>query len=666
MRRTRRLILLLILAIAAAVGFIYVKQKTYQAKAAPPIPDSLPTGTSARLNGWSYTKDDGDRSAFRIHARDMREISEGTRYELQGVDLRVFHKHNDAFDKVTSEKALFDKTDGVLYSEGAVEITLGVPTAEENKPTGKLLLIKSSGVRYDSKTGKAYTDRPAAFTFDRGEGSATGAEYDPVTGELHMFKDVSLLMHPRTPKGKAMQVEAGNLVYKEKEQKVLLSPWSRLKRDSLTLDAANSTVFLDEGVIQLVDAQNAHGVDLDPKRRLDYAADQLRMSFDEDGIVKTITGENNARLLSTSPTATTTITATRVDMEFDTSADSSTLQKATSRGKSVIESKPVPRPNRPPQETKIMRSEVIEVKMRPGGQEIQTVETHSPGSLEFVPNAPGQKHRFLNGERFWIAYGPQNQIESFRAVTATTRTESEQVKGKPPIPPAITSSKDLLAEFEPKGGTLTKLEQWNDFRYEAGDRKARTDRAVLDNAANTIVLTGPGSRIWDPTGSTSADKILLNQKSGDFEAAGNVTSTRVPEKKKDDSGLLSGDEPIQAKAARMTSSDDNLQIRYEGNAILWQGPNRLQANRILIDRDDEKLEAHGNVVSQFLDKSKDAKSPTAKTPPKAAVFTTIKAPDMTYEVIKGCDGVWRWEITDENGGTYLRSDRCFVEAGLAT
>lgn len=630
MRRTRRLILLLILAIAAAVGFIYIKQKTSQAKAAPPLPDSLPTGTSAKLKGWTLTKDDGNRSVFRIHARDMREISEGNRYELEGVDLRVFHKVNDAFDQVRSEKALFDKSDGVLYSEGDVEITLGVPAGGVPKPTGKLLVIKSSGVRYDSKTGKASTDRAAAFTFDRGEGSATGAEYDPTTGELRMFKDVSLTWRSLSAKGKTMQVKAGALVYKEKEQKVLLSPWSRLQRDTLTLDAADSTVFLNEGIIQLVDAQHAHGIDLDPKRRLDYAADQLRMNFDQDGIVKNITGENNAKLLSTSATASTNITADRVDMEFDTSGDSSTLQKATSRGKSVIESKPIPRVNTQPQETKIMRSEVIEVKMKPGGQEIHTVETHTPGSLEFSPNAPGQKYRLLNGDRFWITYGAQNQIESFRAVTATTRTESEQVKGKPPIPPVITSSKDLLAEFEPKGGTLTKLEQWNDFRYEAGDRKARTDRAVLEYANNSITLTGPTSRIWDPTGFTSADKILLSQKTGDFEALGNVMSMRVPEKKKDASGMLSGDDPIQAKAARMTSTDDNLQIHYEGSAILWQGPNRLKADRIFIDRDNQQLEAHGSVVSQFLDKSNATKSPAPKTSAKAAVFTIIKAPDMTY------------------------------------
>jgi lipopolysaccharide export system protein LptA len=63
--------------------------------------------------------------------------------------------------------------------------------------------------------------------------------------------------------------------------------------------------------------------------------------------------------------------------------------------------------------------------------------------------------------------------------------------------------------------------------------------------------------------------------------------------------MLAGDEPLQAKAARMTSSDDNQQIRYEGNALMWQGSNRLQADRIDIDRKTGKLEAHGNVTSQL-------------------------------------------------------------------
>ena len=56
-------------------------------------------------------------------------------------------------------------------------------------------------------------------------------------------------------------------------------------------------------------------------------------------------------------------------------------------------------------ETHILRSENLEMKMRPGGQEIENVVTHAPGTLEFLPNQPAQHHRILNGNDMLIATG---------------------------------------------------------------------------------------------------------------------------------------------------------------------------------------------------------------------------------------------------------------------
>ena len=113
--------------------------------------------------------------------------------------------------------------------------------------------------------------------------------------------------------------------------------------------------------------------------------------------------------------------------------------------------------------------------------------------------------------------------------------------------------------------------------------------------------------MWDSTGSADADKIVMNQMSGDFTAEGHVTSTRQPDKKKDDSsggGMLSEDEPLHARAKKMISKDNNLDIRYEGDVVLWQGADRLEAETVQIDRDNNLLKAHGHVLSQLLDKVK--------------------------------------------------------------
>ena len=85
----------------------------------------------------------------------------------------------------------------------------------------------------------------------------------------------------------------------------------------------------------------------------------------------------------------------------------------------------------------------------------------------------------------------------------------------------------------------------------------------------------------------------------------------------------------------MVSTSNNQKIHYEGSAVAWQGSNRVEAERLDIDRDAGKMEAHKNVVSQFVDKDKDKKadakaSPKPKTTTAAPIFTVVHAPDLVY------------------------------------
>ena len=92
--------------------------------------------------------------------------------------------------------------------------------------------------------------------------------------------------------------------------------------------------------------------------------------------------------------------------------------------------------------------------------------------------------------------------------------------------------------------------------------------------------------MWDSTGSAAADKIVMNQKSGDFTAEGHVMSTHEPDQNGNSSAMLSTDESdAGARADQMTSTDNNQKIHYEGNAVAWQGANRVEADRLDIDRD---------------------------------------------------------------------------------
>jgi lipopolysaccharide export system protein LptA len=175
------------------------------------------------------------------------------------------------------------------------------------------------------------------------------------------------------------------------------------------------------------------------------------------------------------------------------------------------------------------------------------------------------------------------------------------------------------------------------------------------------VITLEGSaRTSDPTGTAAADRLVLNQKSGDFVADGRVSTTRLPDQKpSSSSSLLSDAELMQGRAQHMTSAEKNQKLHYEGNAVVWQGVNRVEADRIDIDRTGQVFEAHGKVVSQFADKAanknddKTAGNKTEAGKPAAAapVFTVVRAPDLIY--------------TDDTRIAHYQGGAAMVRPGLA-
>jgi len=627
MRRLRWLILAAISVILVAVGATYYGRMTRMREDAPRRPEPLQSGIDLAAEGWHIRKTDHGRPIVEVKARSFRQVKEPLSFELEGVELKLFHDDGESYDQVETARATYDESAGTLYSEGQVQITKGVT---EGEPTDRLVKIVSSGVHFETKTGKAYTDRPAAFTFANGDGKSVGADYDPTTRELHMKSGVELNWRGKSPNAPPTRIQAGYLVYLERDSKVLLSPWARLIRGPLTMDSENAVVTLKDGVMRQVDAEKTRGVRDEPGRRVEYSAEHVHMDLNDDGVVENINGERSARLVSITDAGRTEVNSDRINLTFAPADKDSVLQKAVATGRAVVDSQPAAKPGAQHGETRILRSEIVELRMRPDGREIDNVETQAPGTLEFLPNRPGQPRRFVSGDHFWIAYGPDNTIESFRAINAKTRTENAPKPGSPAPLPVVTSSNELAAHFDPKTHQLTTLEQTRNFHYEEGDRRAQSDKALLDQSQNLMVLTGR-ARVVDPTGSAAADVITMNQKTGDFQADGHVASTRMPDQKGQSSAMLASDEPLQATADHMIAADHHQKIRYSGRAVVWQGGNRLAAENIWIDRDAQTVKASGGVLSQFVDKPKRDKNgrplPAAQ---QQTAFTVVRAPEMTY------------------------------------
>jgi lipopolysaccharide export system protein LptA len=628
LRSTRLLLLLAIVLILGAVGASYYRQRAALSRQAPPPPKALPLGTDSTASSWVYNKYDGQRLVAELRARNFRQLNEPDRLDLEDVEMRLIKPDGKRYDRVRSARAQLDKDHDNLYSDGQVDMTLGVPL--DGPERGRLLTIHGSGVSFNVKTGRATTERQANFTFDLGDGQSVGAVYDPDLRELIMNSQVELHWRGSGPPVKPMKLESGELIYREREAVVLLNNWARLTRENTELNAAGGGIVnLQEGMIRRVLAKQATGGGHYPTREVQYSADEVLMEFNPDGDLEKVTAGPHAHLISTSDTARTTVDCDTATLEFAIVDGESTLSKALTNGHSSLESVPVPRPGVTTPESRRLHSDVILLTMRSGGREIAGFETHAPGHLEFLPNSPGQRHRTLDAERMSAVYGADNQIQTFSAHRASTHTDPEPRPAgdqNPPDPPVLTLSDDLSATFDPKTSQLARLEQWGNFRYQEGDRHARAHRAVLEQAQNVMTLD-QAARVWDSTGSTTAGHILLDQKSGDVQAEGDVVSTRMPDQNGKSSSMLSNDEPMNATAAHMRMTEHNQKIHYDGQAVAWQGANRIWADNLDIDRTQRELAAHGHVRTQFVDQQK--KDAPAKDK-NASTFATVESAALLY------------------------------------
>ena len=104
-----------------------------------------------------------------------------------------------------------------------------------------------------------------------------------------------------------------------------------------------------------------------------------------------ITAERNARLVSSDKSARTTVTGDRLELAFDTSTGESQLRKAQVTGHGQVESVPLISGAAGLPATRVLRSESIDLDMRAGGSEVQSVGDPCAGGYRVPSESSGPK-----------------------------------------------------------------------------------------------------------------------------------------------------------------------------------------------------------------------------------------------------------------------------------
>lgn len=641
MRGFSRLLAFLFLALLLGTGVVYYYQRQFAEASATKPPAPLAENVAGTADRWQWSRTVDGKPIVEVSAREYRMIQSPSRVELEDVELKIFGGSTETYDLVKSRRADVDTQAKTMYSEGEVEITMQVSATGEPLPE-RPMVIRSSKVYFETETGIARSAERTYFQFADGFGESLGAVYNPQTKEVVLDREATFTFQNQEAKGPATRVSASHAIYREVEGTVALSAPSRLERNNLRIDAADSQIFLRQGDIERVEAFEVSGWDEYPGRKLEFGGDRVEMFYREDGTLREIISQGGSRLDSIHAASRNSARSHSMFLLFREGGEDAVLEKAFARGDARLESSPEGKAAET-QPRRILASSEIELQMRPDGSDVERLLTHAPGTLTFLPATPQQRQRTLHSDRMAAEYGEGNRIQSYRATKVNTESlpSAEAValakKEKKPAPaPLKTRSAELEAAFHPESGEMTWMKQWGAFEFDEGARRGRADSALMHQAEKYNLLEGK-ARIWDESGSLQARTIRTAEPSGDMVAEGDVISTRKPEEKAPTQGqaaansspptaLPGGADSMQATAHKMTTRNQNRWIQYEGNARLWQGANRLHADTAIIDRDKQTLEGKGNVFSQI----EEAKSADGKER-SAPLYTLIHADHMIYQ-----------------------------------
>jgi lipopolysaccharide export system protein LptA len=604
MKTLRILLLLAVIVLLAVVVSDYVGTQEAGSVSGMEEPEAIPRNLDSKASRFTWSQSSSNERKVEIHADTFEQIRDTTLLRLDGVELLIYRSDEESYDRIVCESARFDGE--TLYSEGEVTVLLGLVPGPPGESDAKATTIRSTGVTFQSKTGIASTDRHTEYEFAGGVGHSVGSYYDSVHRYFRMDSDAFIEQQASEPGQPPLIIRAGELTYYELGQRVDLKSGASLDHGSQTMHAAEAIVHLDAGMIRRITATEARGAEQQASRQVRFETPKMDAFYSPRQILEHITGSGPSVMTSETGTSVIRAAGNQIDLHYETreGADESVLRDTHVKGSAVIEARPAPGSN---EEGRVRRisSPVLHLRMREDGENMELVETLARGRLELLALEPGGSQDVLDADHIQMFYTAGNQMERLQAA-GNVALERKPGKDDPDAELLQTTSARLEGKFDAGSGEMRVLRQWEKFHFTRGGREGRAGEAEFELAANRVELKNQ-AEVWDANSRTSADRLTLDEETGDFSGHGQVSSVyqEKPAKKasaeaaRNDAPneLFSAAEPVYATAERMVSNQRSGRIEYHGKARLWQGADRVEAEKIIIERPEKKLTAEKNVLS---------------------------------------------------------------------
>lgn len=548
------------------------------------IPGKIGVEIQQSAQGFTVSKSEGGHTLFKVQAGKFVQYRQGGHAELHDVNITLYGHDSDRFDQIYGSEFEYDPQSGDISAKGEVQIDLEGNREGASRPDQAMpkelqnpIHLKTSGLVFNHKRGKAYTKEKIEFRIPQAQGSAIGANYDASTNVLTLESQVEVEFRGGSP---AKLTAVRMRISKDPRLVILEHPEAQTATQRFT--AQETQLFLRSDNT-LDHAVSTGEVKLErvgqPAARVEAGQLTLQMAPRESRLQNAVfTGDVHWQ---SSGDDAVQGRASRVELNF---AGKNVLSTVRTNGDVRLVQHQKQQSNADGQDVEVNASAIS--FFLGGGRHLERAETSGKAQITLRTKGDSPEETLVTAGRFTVKCDRRGRLASMQGGPDARITITS-----PGQPARTSSSNQIAATFHPGSGIEAIVQQGN-VVYTDGDRKAWAGEARYTPADRMLRLSG-SPRVVEGGITIAASNIRLNRGTGDAVADGEVKTTYSDLTEQPDGAMLAASDPIHVTATTMTAHRAPAIAVYSGGARLWQGANVIVAPTIEFDRDHRSVVARG-------------------------------------------------------------------------
>lgn len=638
----RVLALLLLVAGIAALAISYWRLKDRTTFRLRPGQAQLSTEVVGEILNLEHREMKGERLWVLLKADRDIKYSDG-HHKLENVHIEVYPDHGDLPDKISARETLTNEDQTQFLFTGAVQIE-----------TRDRLVAKAEQVEYDVKTEVANVTTPVSFERENISGRADAASLEAKSKKLELKGAVEITVRPEAGgqpaaaspaglpkmnlKGRPVTVKSAQAVFDQAAMNINFSGGATAEqgRDVMSGETLSGQLTEQKRVKFITAKTRAYLRSMNEGRAAEVFGDQLDFYFDADQKLVAAHAIGNVRAKTIDADAAAELLAgASADLDFAVQGDRSLLKEMRAGGRPVLTlSAPKSKADDPRAANKRLTADAVRLFWRETGRDLERAEAN--GSVELLveparPTPAADRKRLYatvvkchfydagNLAKTFHASGDAKAViepyqETERRATRTLTSqemaaefvrETQDVERFEAAGEArfverqrtLTSQK-MAAHFSPATSALERVDATGDAKFNELDRNGQSATMNYTAGDGIVRLRGGEPVVWDARARLKATEIDSDSVNKISHARGKVLTTYYSQEQTNGAApFKSVKSPVFIASAAAEFQHETGVGVYTGNARAWQDDNFVKADRLVLRREQKRMEGDGNVQS---------------------------------------------------------------------